>query len=458
MSSESAKLTAEVTAEVAARKSWAKNRVYAHLESGGVGGGYNLETIKEIAAEDRDAFPRDFIQLFMIASYYAPFLGRLILNEGDVDTYDYAADMDCFIEVFSWFVGEFGGTPTAPGYIGSGNTKEDFWMNSERASANHKWTEAYYASQGKSPNICLARLDLANINVLIDSFGDVFQIQRGMEEYIFEAGFENDNHAESCRWEKLKVMLARCRGDHPSGIVGEYDFRISKQRFDATGEAQSTSTLDEDLMGHSLLWLLQNPAHFSIPYSSDNTRRCLLWIRKHQHSVFEDRNNDGRTMLHIAVQESVRHTSLVEQKNWKNLALFILQKNPEACLIRDTKGKLPLDVCFQAGSPDLFHAIAAASAPAMALSSPSSLQCCRGTGLYPFQIAAARTSSLDSALDPADSLSRIYQLLQQTPSLVKDGICTGNSKRIKNGQQDRSADTAVDLGNKKRKSSATFEC
>jgi hypothetical protein len=407
------------------------DRVFSLLmQSGGVSGRYNLPQIKEIAAENKDAFPSLFMRTFMMTSYYHIFLHRLDLNDEEIDSYDYEGDINCFVEAFSWFVNDFGSGSTTPGYHCNGGTKKGHTENFRKTSI--AWTNHYFSSEGKCSSEALARLDVNCANTMVNCFIDILPFRRGIEQYILRACFETDTQSEHCRWEKLQCMLARCRCDldQQDDTISNVDSPAPSQRFVTSeeGAPKDEASGSCSLPGHSLIWILMRPAQYGVPFDASNVKRCLHFIKKHQPTVFLVRNQEGRSLLDVILRASNSSPvnseggseHILTRQDWEELAFFVLEEDPKACLIPDLDGNRALDIVFRSqNSPGLFKAVAAASASLS--SSRCMLKSCQARRLYPFQLAAT-TETFWRPTSPAEDTSKIYQLLRQTPDLIKSEI------------------------------------
>jgi len=114
----------------------------------------------------------------------------------------------------------------------------------------------------------------------------------------------------------------------------------------------------------------------------------------------------------------------------------IVQEDPDACLRRGRDGRLPVHLALRMKDQDLFDLIFNAATSV-------ANQKCPKTQLYPYQLAAVQYTDSntpdDEAPDWSDDeededadeevsdvsnllLSRVYELLRQSPNLVGDGI------------------------------------
>jgi hypothetical protein len=284
-----------------------------------------------------------------------------------------------------------------------------------------------------------------------------------MEQYILQACFETDTHPEDCRWEKLQYMLERCRCDveQRDGTFLDRDSPEPSQRFVASEDATREEAAREScqLPGHSLIWILLKPAEYAVPFDAINVKRCLRFIKKHQPTVFLVRNQEGRSLLDIILRASIASpvntegavaNSLTRQQ-WEELALFILEECPKACLIPDLDGNRALDILLHSHiSQELFKAVATASAPLT--SSRCMLKACRTSRLYPFQLVAATIEKFWRPVD--EDTCKIYELLRQAPNLVQSAISTSGPCDVKTAHSmplETASLTTNDGDNQKRK-------
>jgi hypothetical protein len=149
-----------------------------------------------------------------------------------------------------------------------------------------------------------------------------------------------------------------------------------------------------------------NPTKFDLLYEDPS---CLTYIHKNDPNVFLQTNDDHRAFLDIAVR------TIEDKEAFWFLLKFVLKKSPEACLIRNKSGQLPIHTALNEVKPSLIINLFQKASPL------SVEERCPLSGLYPFQLAAMSRRK-DNLLDA------VYSLLRPCPHLVADGIPPDDEK------------------------------
>ena len=167
--------------------------------------------------------------------------------------------------------------------------------------------------------------------------------------------------------------------------------------------------------------------------------------------MFLVKNNQGRTVLDIVIRDRGRFRfdpHGIVRYDLNGIVRSIVQESADACLQRGRDGRLPIHLALRLKDQDLFDLIFNAATSV-------TNQKCPKTHLYPYQLAAVQYTdsntpddeapdwsdeeegadeegdyNIDGEEDPDVAelpgpnllLSRIYELLRQSPNLVGDGI------------------------------------
>ena len=237
-----------------------------------------------------------------------------------------------------------------------------------------------------------------------------------MREYL-ESGYNNDPPPPE-RWGKFKVMVEYLR---IQAVIEEDDWTIG-------GDGKV-------LIGHAIISLFVSG--IVIDNMDGVAPALLLFAKAHQPNVFLPRNNQGRTLLDIVIRDRGR---LYYGGRRSDIVHLIVQEDPDTCLQRGRDGRLPIHLALRMKNQDLFDLIFNAATSV-------ANQKCPKTHLYPYQLAAVQYTDSDTPDDEAPDwsdeelsevyeedcdvaklpgpnllLSRIYELLRQSPNLVGDGI------------------------------------
>jgi len=142
----------------------------------------------------------------------------------------------------------------------------------------------------------------------------------------------------------------------------------------------SSASPQRNPVGHVFLKLLErmgnvtaNPSKFDLLYEDPS---CLTYIHKNDPNVFLQTNDDHRAFLDIAVR------TIEDKEAFWFLLKFVLKKSPEACLIRNKSGQLPIHTALNEVKPSLIINLFQKASPL------SVEERCPLSGLYPFQLAA----------------------------------------------------------------------
>ena len=355
----------------------------------------DLESIKQIAETDKDYFPKDFIaQCLKHCSHpdhiYLPEVKRL------------------FLDAFTWSVEEFG--PTSPGYYGLGKSKEEVIDLQDDLEV---LGDLFHVMSMATSDV-FQNLSLVVAKSLIESFGEGKCMCDAMGVYLIQCYEYTDDppSPRPGRWGKFKMMVEYLRKQ----AVTDEDEDNEKEDWTTGGDGKV-------LIGHALLLLYARGVVWKI------TPSLLLFAKEHQPNIFFATNNQGWTLLDIAISNRIHEESFSGFQR-REIARLIVQDNPDACLQRGRDGRLPIHLALQTRDKCLFDFIF------NAVTSVADQECPK-THLYPYQLTAVSNTPEDEAPDWSDEeerfggeyadpphllLSRIYELLRQLPNLVGDGI------------------------------------
>ena len=366
----------------------------------------DLESIKQLAETDKESFPKDFI---------AQCLKRFRRNYQDSDFLEFER---LFLDAFTWFVEEFG--PTSLGYFGLGKSMEDVIdLRGKLAVLRPIFREIMISTTDVFQN-----LSLVVAESLIESFGLEPCMHTAMGVYVSRSSGYNDDTRTPERWGKFKMMV---------------EYLIYQTVTDEGEEKNEEEWTEGDdgkvLIGHALVLLFARGVVYDVT-------QCLLFAKAHQPNICVARNNFGRTLLVVVLIHRGRMYSVRNE-----FVRWIVQEDADACLQRDRDGRLPIHLALRMKDQDLFDLIFNAATSV-------ANQKCPKTHLYPYQLAAVQYADSNTpddeapdwsddefSLDEEDSegfdeedsdvaklpgpnllLSRIYELLRQSPNLVGDGI------------------------------------
>ena len=233
-----------------------------------------------------------------------------------------------------------------------------------------------------------------------------------MGDYLERSyGYDEDPHTPE-RWGKFKMMV-------------EYLITqaVNDEGEDNEGGNWAIGENGKVLIGHAILWLF-------VSGNVNFAARCLLFAKAHQPKVFLVKNKQGRTLLDIVIRHCA---SCLYGGHRSHIVHVIVQEDPDACLQRGRDGRLPIHLALRMRKKFLFDLVFNAATSV-------ANQKCPKTHLYPYQLAAVQYTDSNTPDDEApdwsgeededddyfdvaeELLSRIYELLRQSPNLVGDGI------------------------------------
>jgi hypothetical protein len=342
---------------------------------------------------DKASFPKDFVAQMMILGEPGP-----------------------SVPLLEWFMVEF---RDSAGYCGFGCTRQEMELP-ENARAQRLLVLA-----GSNMKSCLSGGKLfSNLSSLegakafINSFCYYSFVEQSILTYIFE-GYAQDVRLN--RWEYF------------TGVVEAFLLKmVSVNRCVAAWYKRG----DEFLIGHAMLYLLELMWRAEINYEPKcyHVIGCLMFIKEHDDNVFLHQNSALSTLVDIVLTEGDTLCALADVTKETEIPTYqfilvraLVKESPDACLLRNDKGQLPIHAAFDLQD----HVARNACIHLLRETCPGVAERrCTSTGLYPFQLAAAMNtkSTFDCCCSSCSSqktdmsLSNIYSLLRLCPTLIADGI------------------------------------
>ena len=351
--------------------------------------------IQDRALTKKASFPKDFIAQLLTIGEPGPNLS-----------------------VLEWFLIEFG---DSSGYYGFGCTRQELEL-----PENARAKRFVRIGMDRHMDSCLPGEKLfTNISSLkgakafINCFHDDDFVMESLLAYIFE---EYASDPRDDRWIYF------------TGVLETYLETTWKPGDDMWFKRVDSGRL---LIGHAILYLLEGARGYEP--NLDDLIGCLKFVKKHDANVLLHENSNQSTVLDICLTKSDLFYGLTEVTEEDEipshqfaLVVVLVQENPDACLLRNSDGQLPIHVAFELSNGrfrnDLINTIQEA-APRVAE------RRCLSSGLYPFQIAATMVKdrsgcgcSYCSSEKVGVSLSCVYSLLRLCPTLITDAISAGDTK------------------------------